>query len=82
MSGRSKSERPFRIFDEGARQDLPWRAYSEVERAIERCLALIYWLKVGNSYTVYDARSSRAIIQVTRRIAGLQFYQDQKGRLS
>lgn len=82
MAGTPKVSRPFRIFDERAKMDLPWRAYRKVERAIERCLVLIYWLQVGNSYTVYDARSSRAIIQVTRRVDGFRFYQDQPGRLS
>jgi hypothetical protein len=81
MAGLSKEGRPFRIFDERAKMDLPWRAYRQMGRAIERCLVLIYWMKVGNSYTVYDARSSRAIIQVTRRVDGFRFYQDQPGRL-
>jgi hypothetical protein len=82
MAGVPRSSRPFRIYDEKARMDIPWRAYRTAERAIERCLALVYWLEVGNSYTVYEANSSTAIIQVTRRIDGLRFYQDKKGRLT
>ena len=81
MAGRPKGERPYRIYDEKALQDIPWRAYRSGARAIERCLSLVFWLEVGNSYTVYEARSSTAIIQVTRRVDGLHFYQDKKGRL-
>ena len=64
--------RPFKIYDEGANRDLPWRSYLTEVNAINKALTLLYWLKLGNSYTVYDARSSRAIVQFTRKINGIQ----------
>lgn len=76
MAGRKKSERPFRVYDESAKLDLPHRAYVDPKRAIERCLSLLYWLEVGNSYTVYDERSSTALMQVTRGVNGFKFYYD------
>lgn len=70
--GYKKSERPFRIFDEGARRDLPWRSYTSPKRAIEKCLQLLYWLEVGNSYTVYSAEGYKGIAQFTRTVDGIK----------
>lgn len=70
--GIKKSERPFRIWDERAHRDLPWRAYRSYERAVEKTLTLLVWLPVGNSYTIYDARSARARIQWKRTVEGLK----------
>ena len=64
--------RAFKIYDENAHRDLPWRSYNTEVSAINKALTLLYWLKLGNSYTVYDTRSSRAIIQFTRKISGIQ----------
>lgn len=77
MAGITREQRPFRVYDEKAKLDLPHRSYKEPQRAIERCLVLLYALELGNSYTVYDARSSRAILQVTRKVDGLRWYVDQ-----
>ena len=71
MAGISKLERPFKIYDENAKLDLPWRSYKTEKRAVEQALILLYWLELGNSCTVYDTRSSRAIIQFTRKISGI-----------
>jgi hypothetical protein len=65
-------KRPFAIFDEDAKMDLPWRKYGTDKSAIEHALVLVYWLELGNSYTVYDSRSGRALVQFTRRISGIQ----------
>ena len=72
MSGIKKAEKPFRIWDEGAKRDLPWRAYLTYERAVERCLVLLYWLEMGNSYTIYDCRNYLAKRQFTRTINGIK----------
>jgi len=72
VSSPKKEERPFRVFDEKAKRDLPWRSYMTARRAVDKALVLVYWLELGNSYTVYDARSSRVIVQFTRRITGIQ----------
>lgn len=71
MSGITKAKRPYRIWDENARRDLPWRAYVTFERCIEKCLVLLYWLELGNSYTIYDTRSYMAKRQFTRTVNGL-----------
>jgi hypothetical protein len=76
MSGRDKDHRPFRIFDEGAKRDLPWRAYIDKTRAINKCLTLLWWLEIGNSYTVYDSRSSKAVAQFTRKVSGIHTYKE------
>ena len=78
--GLKKAQKPFRIHDERVHLDLPWRAYLTERKAIDKALTLIYDLKTGHSYTVYDARSSRACMQVTRRVSGFDFYYDPKGR--
>ena len=72
MAGKKRSERPFRIYDERANRDLPRRSYMTAARAIDKALVLLYWLELGNSYTIYDDRSSRAIIQFTRKVNGIQ----------
>lgn len=72
MAGIKKSLRPFRIWDENAKRDLPHRQYLTYERATERCLTLLVWLKVGNTYTIYDARSYRALHQWKRAADGLR----------
>lgn len=72
MSGRKKEQRPFRIWDENAKRDLPWRAYLTFERAVEKALTLLVWLEVGNSYTIYDSRSYMAKRQWTRTVEGLK----------
>ena len=78
--GLRKAQKPFHIHDERAHLDLPWRCYLTEKRAIEKALVLMYDLKTGDSYTVYNANSSRACMQVTRRISGFDFYYDPKGR--
>lgn len=67
--------RPFRIFDEGEKRDLPWRCYKTSRSAIDHALVLIYWLELGNSYTVYDVATGHAVIQFTRKINGIQVMQ-------
>jgi hypothetical protein len=80
MAGMRKRERIFRIHDEKVHLDLPWRAYVTEARAIEKALILIYWLEEGNSYTVYNADTGLAVMQVTRRDGEFKFYYDPKGR--
>lgn len=74
MSGRKKEERPFRIWDEGAKRDLPHRQYLTYERAIERALTLLVWLRPGNAYTIYDARNWQALRQWKRTLDGMKEY--------
>lgn len=71
--------RPFKIHDEKKHVDLPWRCYKTAERAIEKCLVLLLWLEVGNTYTVYDVRNSKAVLQVTRKISGLVYFEETPG---
>lgn len=79
MAGRKKDERPYRIHDGNLHIDLPRRAYVSPVKAIEKCFSLLFQLKTGNTYIVYDDRSSTAILQVTRKVSGLHFYEDEKG---
>lgn len=72
MSGITRVRRPFKIWDENAKRDLPWRCYKTYERAVEKCLVLLYWLAVGNSYTIYDERNGKAKRQFTRFIEGIK----------
>lgn len=72
MAGLKKADRPFRIFDEKARVDLPYRAYVTLDRAIDKALTLLYRLEMGNSYTVYNADGYVGIVQFTRKINGIQ----------
>lgn len=51
--------------------DVPHRCYKEPEAAINKTLAMLYWLELGNSYTVYNADSGKAIVQFTRKINGI-----------
>jgi len=76
MAGKPATDRPFRIFDEKAKNNLPHRCYLTEQRAIDKALTLLYWLALGNSYTVYDSRSGRAIVQFTRRINGIYVLKD------
>jgi hypothetical protein len=76
MSGLKKDQKPFRIWDENAKRDLPWRCYKTFERAIEKSLILLVWLDVGNSYTVYDSRSHKARAQWKRTVNGLREFRE------
>lgn len=81
MAGLPELMRPFKIHNEETHQDLPHRSYKSASRAVERTLGMVCWLEVGNTYTVYDARSSKAILQVTRKVDGLRFFEDKPGML-
>jgi hypothetical protein len=81
MTGIVRERRPYRIHDERTHLDLPWRSYKDADRAIDRALSLLWRLEVGNTFTVYDERSSRAVLQVTRKVNGLVFYEDRPGTL-
>jgi hypothetical protein len=74
MAGIAREKRPFRIWDEGEKRDLPWRSYLTYERAVERALTLLVWLPIGNSYTIYDSRNARALRQWKRVVDGLREY--------
>lgn len=76
MAGLKHSERPFRIWDENAKRDIPHRCYTTWQRAVERALAILVWMKVGNSYTIYDSRSSKAKIMWKRTVEGLKEYRE------
>lgn len=71
MASRRKDERPFHIWDESALRDLPWRYYAEAKRAINAALVLLYWLELGNSYTIYDARSGAVVRVFARKVQGV-----------
>lgn len=68
--GIKKSLRPFRIWDENAKRDLPWRAYRTYERAVEKTLTLLVWLDAGNAYTIYDSRNMKARRMWKRTVDG------------
>lgn len=76
MAGRKQIERPFRIWDESAKRDLPHRCYLTFERAIERALTLLVWLPVGNAYTIYDSRNGKAKRMWKREISGLKEFRE------
>lgn len=70
MSGRKYSDRPFRIWDENAKQPLPHRCYMSDRRAREKALTLLLWLEVGNALTIYDERTGRVVRQFAKRLEG------------
>jgi hypothetical protein len=72
VSGLTKEQKPFRIWDENAKRDLPWRSYKTFERAVEKTLVLLVWLPIGNAYTIYDSRSHKAKRQWKRTVDGLK----------
>lgn len=72
MAGLKKELRPFRVWDERAKRDIPHRAYKTYERATERTLTLLVWLPVGNAYTIYDSRNYQALHQWKRTVDGLK----------
>ena len=74
MAGIKKELRPFRVWDERARRDLPHRSYKSYERATERVLGILVWLAVGNAYTIYDSRNHKALRQWKRAVDGLKEY--------
>lgn len=76
MAGVKKEHRPFRIWDENAKRELPWRCYRTYQRAIEKALTLLVWLDVGNAYTVYDSRTMKARRQWKRTVDGLKEYKE------
>ena len=69
-------KRPFRIFDEGARRDLPRRSYKTVDAGIDKMLSILWRLEVGNTFTLYSVQGYKGIIQLTRRIHGIQVLTD------
>lgn len=69
-------KRPFRIFDENAKRDLPHRAYKTVDTAIDRCLSILWRLDVGNTFTIYNREGYRGVIQFTRKIDAVQVLAD------
>lgn len=68
---RYKVDRHFHIWDEVALRDLPWRYYADEKRAINAALTLLYWLELGNSYTVYDSSNGEVIRVFARKIRGI-----------
>ena len=68
---RPDTVRPFRVWDERSRNDVAHRCYLTENSAIDHVLVMLYWLELGNSYTIYDARSGRVVRQFVRRINGI-----------
>lgn len=79
MAGRPKSERPFRIFDERTRMDVPHRAYVTLDRAVDKALTILYRLDIGDSYTVYDSERYVGIVQFTRHVNDIQILTEGRG---
>lgn len=71
-----RPDRPYRIFDESAKADLPRRAYKTLDKAIDKTLSLLWRLQVGNTFTIYEADGYRGIIQFTRRVDSIQVLAD------
>lgn len=69
-------KRPFRIFDENRRLDLPHRAYKSLDTAIDKCLSILWRLETGNTFTIYSINDYKGVIQFTRKVDGLQVLSD------
>lgn len=74
--GLTKAERPYRIFDEAQKKDLPWRSYKTLDKAIDKTLSILWRLHLGTTYTIYDANGYKGIIQFTRKVDGIQVLAD------
>lgn len=71
--GQKKPQLPFHIWDDNAKQVLPWRRYKTPERAIERMLWLIHQMPVGSILTVYDERNASVYLVILKKISGLYY---------
>lgn len=46
---------------------LPHRCYSTSIKAVEAAVLLVYWLQIGNAYTVYNSETGKVIRQFAKR---------------
>lgn len=69
-------KRPFRIFDEGAKRDLPRRSYKTIDKGLDKMLSILWRLEVGNTFTLYSVEGYKGVIQLTRRIHGIEVLSD------
>lgn len=66
-------ERPFRIWDDQLLRNMPRRSYNTEEAAKEKCAALMLWLPIGSTLTVYDVSRGKWCMTLTRKISGIYF---------
>jgi hypothetical protein len=65
-------QRPYRIWDAGAKCDLRWRYYAVLRNAMNAALVEVRWAEVSVSYEVYDSRTSELHGVYTRLLNGIR----------
>lgn len=61
-------KRPYRIWHEEKKRDLPGRYYVYPRNAHNAAMAEVRWARVGQTLAVWDVRTGRVLGQYTRKL--------------
>lgn len=65
--------RPYRVWHEGERREVPGRRYSDVTRAHNAITSLARWEKVGTVLELFNAQTGRQLMTYRRGVDKIDF---------